>query len=120
MYELFLKKLGFKISGKVFPGANNTYYFDYKIPFEENEYRPCNFKNVDILYLSCDKNNQNITLLEKFIEEILMDKKLIRNNNYAVNKEGFIDRMNPKILVSEEELFYINLKYGELFNDEND
>lgn len=120
MYELFLKDLGFKISGKVFPGANNTYYFDYEIPFEENEYRPCNFKNVDILFLSCHKDSQNITLLEKFNEEILTNKKLIRNQNYTVNKEGFVDRMKPRILVSEEELFYIKLKYGELFNNEND
>lgn len=119
MIKLYLEDYGFKFSGKLskFP-SNNTHYFNYFIPFTDKDHKNEYFTHIDGLWLSSEIED-NIELRENFVKNILKNKELFRKNdngNHIKNSNGFISRMEPFILVNEEEMFYIELKYGELKN----
>lgn len=121
MIKLYLEDYGFKFSGKLpkFSSNNtNTHYFDYFIPFTDKDHKNEYFTHIDGLWLSSHIED-NIELKEIFVKNILKNKELFRKNdngNHIKNLNGFISRMEPFILVNEEEMFYIELKYGELKN----
>lgn len=106
MNEVFLKDLNLKIK-KLPKPKSNIYYFNLNI--ESNNHMS--------LYLCVDEDDIISTEIFQYLKNNNLLTDIYFKKDYFGEK--YIDIYNPSIMLDDEHMFYLKLKYSDIMNGDS-